>query len=725
MADIEVTIPEEILLDISLNTEEIITVILNDTGTVGNQGPQGVDGESVVGPQGTQGVQGSQGYQGATGSQGTQGDDGDTGPQGYQGTQGNQGHRGYQGYQGEQGEDGPQGNTGVQGHQGYQGTQGVIGNQGVQGVQGAQGFKGNQGNQGFQGTQGNTGSTGSQGPQGYQGQEGDAGPQGVQGTQGNQGYQGVRGFQGFQGTQGVQGNQGVQGSQGHQGNQGNQGTQGVQGNQGTQGNQGNQGTQGNQGVTGAQGNQGVQGAQGFQGNQGNQGTTGSQGSQGNQGTQGPQGYQGTQGVIGNQGTQGYQGYQGYQGNQGYQGLKGVFGGDSLGYTFSDTTTDSDPGIGKLRFNNSTIESVTQIYIDSKDENNTDQEDWIKELDASTSTVKGAIRICHQQTNGTFVIFHITGSVTDAGDYLKIPVTFITRSGTPINDDLIFVSFTRYGNNGSGGGSGVWGDITGTLSDQTDLQSALDLKVPTTREINGYPLSSDIDLVKADIGLGNVDNTSDVNKPVSTATQTALDLKVDENVSIIGATKTKITYDAKGLVTAGADATTADINDSADRRYLTDAQQTVVGDTSGTNTGDQDLSGKLDKSISPTPSDTSVSGWQVSLTAGESLVFGDICYIKSDGKMWKADANGSTTYPALLFATTSISAEASGEFLIIGFARNDTWTWTVGGAIYLSTTLGGMTQTQPSGTDEVIQVLGIATHADRLIFKPSIDYMTHI
>ena len=31
--------------------------------------------------------------------------------------------------------------------------------------------------------------------------------------------------------------------------------------------------------------------------------------------------------------------------------------------------------------------------------------------------------------------------------------------------------------------------------------------------------------KTDIGLGNVDNTSDLNKPISTATQTALDLKL--------------------------------------------------------------------------------------------------------------------------------------------------------------------------------------------------------
>ena len=73
--------------------------------------------------------------------------------------------------------------------------------------------------------------------------------------------------------------------------------------------------------------------------------------------------------------------------------------------------------------------------------------------------------------------------------------------------------------------------------------------------------------------------------VSSAIQTQLDGKVDENAAITGATKTKITYDAKGLVTAGADATTADIADSSNKRYVTDAQLTVIGNTSGTNSGD--------------------------------------------------------------------------------------------------------------------------------------------
>ena len=39
-------------------------------------------------------------------------------------------------------------------------------------------------------------------------------------------------------------------------------------------------------------------------------------------------------------------------------------------------------------------------------------------------------------------------------------------------------------------------------------------------------AGNIDLNKSDVGLGNVDNTSDLNKPISTATQLILDGKAD-------------------------------------------------------------------------------------------------------------------------------------------------------------------------------------------------------
>jgi hypothetical protein len=56
-----------------------------------------------------------------------------------------------------------------------------------------------------------------------------------------------------------------------------------------------------------------------------------------------------------------------------------------------------------------------------------------------------------------------------------------------------------------------------------------------KQLTFATFKTNLALVKADVGLSNVDNTSDVNKPVSTATQTALNLKADN--SAVGDTTT--------------------------------------------------------------------------------------------------------------------------------------------------------------------------------------------
>jgi hypothetical protein len=95
----------------------------------------------------------------------------------------------------------------------------------------------------------------------------------------------------------------------------------------------------------------------------------------------------------------------------------------------------------------------------------------------------------------------------------------------------------------------------------------------------------------------------------------------KNTAITGATKTKITYDANGLVTDGADATTADITDSANKRYVTDAKLAVLNNTSGTNTGDQDVSGFVDKTTTQIIDGlkTFIGGIIVKLTSATAFV----------------------------------------------------------------------------------------------------------
>lgn len=76
-------------------------------------------------------------------------------------------------------------------------------------------------------------------------------------------------------------------------------------------------------------------------------------------------------------------------------------------------------------------------------------------------------------------------------------------------------------------------------------------------IGGIDPSNDWMIIE-DTSTGETKKTAPGQLPISTATQTALDSKVDENAAITGATKTKITYDAKGLVTAGADLAASDL-----------------------------------------------------------------------------------------------------------------------------------------------------------------------
>lgn len=125
------------------------------------------------------------------------------------------------------------------------------------------------------------------------------------------------------------------------------------------------------------------------------------------------------------------------------------------------------------------------------------------------------------------------------------------------------------------------------------------------------------LTSASVGLGNVDNTSDANKPISTATQTALNGKSDNGHAhaIADVTGLQTALNSKeATVTAGTTAqyyrgdkswqtldgtavglgavvnqdttTTANITDSTNKRFVSDAQLTVIGNTSNTNTGDE-------------------------------------------------------------------------------------------------------------------------------------------
>ena len=74
------------------------------------------------------------------------------------------------------------------------------------------------------------------------------------------------------------------------------------------------------------------------------------------------------------------------------------------------------------------------------------------------------------------------------------------------------------------------ETLGLFSDPVKHELDLRIRVASQLELDTHEtnLNNPHEVTKTQVGLGNVDNTSDLNKPISTATQTALDLITDVN-----------------------------------------------------------------------------------------------------------------------------------------------------------------------------------------------------
>jgi len=140
------------------------------------------------------------------------------------------------------------------------------------------------------------------------------------------------------------------------------------------------------------------------------------------------------------------------------------------------------------------------------------------------------------------------------------------------------------------------------SDSTDVHGIADtanlVTLAGVQTLTNKTITSPSGLVKGDVGLGNVDNTSDADKPVSTAAQTALDLKaplasptftgtVTTPLSTAGYVKTN----ASGVLSSSAAIAQADVTsltaDLADKAPLASpaltGTPTAPTATAGTNT----------------------------------------------------------------------------------------------------------------------------------------------
>ena len=308
--------------------------------------------------------------------------------------------------------------------------------------------------------------------------------------------------------------------------------------------------------------------------------------------------------------------------------------------------------------------------------------------------------------------------------------------------------------------GVTSAIQTQISAKADA-SALSGYVPTTTTVNGHALSANVSVTKSDVGLGNVDNTSDANKPVSTATQTALDLKADLVGGVIPITQIPPAAIERLVIVANQAAryalTTATVQngdtvkdaDTTLMYFVKDDTQlssaagyeaytaggaasvpwtgitgipTPVSSLTGTNTGDQDLSGLVLKTTTVNghalSSNVTVSASDVGLGNVANVNQIPMSYLDTDGTL---AANSDTKVASQKATKTYIDAHigasaVAGDISLTTFAasNNISSPANVTGLAFAAGTVRGFKAivtvaiTATSSLNEVFELIGVQT-----------------
>ena len=215
--------------------------------------------------------------------------------------------------------------------------------------------------------------------------------------------------------------------------------------------------------------------------------------------------------------------------------------------------------------------------------------------------------------------------------------------------------------------GYLNGVTSAIQTQLDDKStASKTETLTNKTLTSPVINTPTGITKTDVGLANVDNTTDANKPVSTATQTALDLKAN----LAGATFTGA-VSGTDLTLSGnltVNGTTTNLNST---NLVIEDKNIVLGDTTTpTDTtadgGGITLKGTTDKTFNwVDATDAWTSSEHINLASGKTLKYNGTDLVASQsgnsGKYLTTDGTSTSwaTVSGYLAPTLGSTSIASG------------------------------------------------------------------
>src|SRR3990167_593583 len=144
---------------------------------------------------------------------------------------------------------------------------------------------------------------------------------------------------------------------------------------------------------------------------------------------------------------------------------------TIPYTFSTTTTDSDPGAGILRLDNATQNATTTIRADLSGSDASVWTDVLNTFDDSTSTIKGHILLQATGDATKWLLFSVSALASPSG-YKNITVANVGSSAASpfANGDALVLKFSRNGDKGDIGPAGGISTVA-SITTSTTLTSA--------------------------------------------------------------------------------------------------------------------------------------------------------------------------------------------------------------------------------------------------------------